>query len=173
MGESDEGRNAQGNAEASMSETGSGRPAGTSPFEPSAAGGSMTGTEKTALLERELDEKFAKFDETMLREREAVIREDNAAGNRGFEDRSSFDQGGGDQGVMEPPMPTGGSAGGSLPPGEEENLAMSTSAVPPDLTDASGDDIIARQLREAALKERDPELREKLWDEYRKYKRNQ
>jgi hypothetical protein len=32
------------------------------------------------------------------------------------------------------------------------------------------DDIVARQLREAAMKEQDPELREKLWDEYRKYK---
>ena len=26
-----------------------------------------------------------------------------------------------------------------------------------------------RQIREAAMKEKDPELREKLWDEYRKY----
>jgi len=32
------------------------------------------------------------------------------------------------------------------------------------------DDIVARQLREAAEKETDPELREKLWEEYRKYK---
>jgi hypothetical protein len=32
------------------------------------------------------------------------------------------------------------------------------------------DDIIARQLREAAMRETDPELREKLWAEYRRYK---
>lgn len=32
------------------------------------------------------------------------------------------------------------------------------------------DDIVARQLREAALRETDPVLQEKLWDEYRKYK---
>lgn len=32
------------------------------------------------------------------------------------------------------------------------------------------DDIVARQLREAAEKEQDPELKEKLWQEYRKYK---
>ena len=31
-------------------------------------------------------------------------------------------------------------------------------------------DIVARQLREAATKEADPILREKLWKEYRKYK---
>lgn len=32
------------------------------------------------------------------------------------------------------------------------------------------DDIVARQLREAAEKETDPELQAKLWEEYRKYK---
>jgi hypothetical protein len=34
------------------------------------------------------------------------------------------------------------------------------------------DDIIARRLRRAAENETDPELREKLWDEYRDYKEN-
>ena len=32
------------------------------------------------------------------------------------------------------------------------------------------DDIVARQLKEAAEKETDPELKKKLWEEYRKYK---
>ena len=32
------------------------------------------------------------------------------------------------------------------------------------------DDVVARQLREDAMREADPEVREKLWDEYRKYK---
>jgi hypothetical protein len=36
--------------------------------------------------------------------------------------------------------------------------------------DGSDDDIVARQLREAAMAEKDPALREKLWDEYRRYK---
>ena len=34
------------------------------------------------------------------------------------------------------------------------------------------DDIVARQLREAAEKETDPELKEKLWKEYEEYKNN-
>jgi len=29
---------------------------------------------------------------------------------------------------------------------------------------------VARQLREAAMREPDPDLRDKLWAEYRKYK---
>lgn len=44
-------------------------------------------------------------------------------------------------------------------------------AAPADVPDGRDDDIVARQIREAALKETDPELRDKLWDEYRKYKK--
>ena len=42
--------------------------------------------------------------------------------------------------------------------------------VPPDIPDGKDDDIVARQLREAAENEQDPELRDKLWEEYRKYR---
>ena len=55
----------------------------------------------------------------------------------------------------------GGAGGGSGP-----------NTVPADIPDGSDDDIVARQLREAAQKETDPELREKLWQEYRDYKKN-
>ena len=41
---------------------------------------------------------------------------------------------------------------------------------PDDVPMSLDDDIIAKQLREAALAEEDPELRERLWEEYRKYK---
>ena len=43
--------------------------------------------------------------------------------------------------------------------------------IPDDIPDAKDDDIIARQLREAAMAEEDPVLKEKLWEEYRKYKK--
>ncbi len=39
-----------------------------------------------------------------------------------------------------------------------------------DVPDAGDDDVVARQLREAAENETDPELREKLWEEYKRYK---
>jgi hypothetical protein len=41
---------------------------------------------------------------------------------------------------------------------------------PADIPDGSDDDVVARQLREAAEKETDPELKAKLWEEYRRYK---
>jgi hypothetical protein len=51
----------------------------------------------------------------------------------------------------------GQSAGSSSRPGNVE-------------LDTGDDDVVARQLREAAEKETDPELKRKLWEEYRKYK---
>jgi hypothetical protein len=41
---------------------------------------------------------------------------------------------------------------------------------PADIPSGDDDDVVARQLREAAEREADPAVREKLWDEYRKYK---
>jgi hypothetical protein len=41
----------------------------------------------------------------------------------------------------------------------------------PDHSDGYDDDIVARQIREAAEKETDPELKAKLWKEYEDYKR--
>ncbi|MEJ2115626.1 MAG: hypothetical protein P8X88_06170, partial [Gammaproteobacteria bacterium] len=49
----------------------------------------------------------------------------------------------------------------------------SKGTAPKNIPSGNDDDVVARQLREAAEKEQDPELREKLWDEYRKYKKQQ
>lgn len=49
-------------------------------------------------------------------------------------------------------------------------LPASPNPIPEDVPDAQGDDIVAKQLREAAISEPDPQLSAKLWDEYRKYK---
>ena len=62
-----------------------------------------------------------------------------------------------------------GSPGGRID-GTDPGAPGQTAAVPPDVGDGSDDDIVARQIRRAAETERDPELRERLWDEYRKYK---
>lgn len=43
-------------------------------------------------------------------------------------------------------------------------------AVPEDIPAANNDDAIAAQIRLAAEAETDPEIRQKLWNEYRKYK---
>ena len=52
------------------------------------------------------------------------------------------------------------------PPGTRQALGAEPSFVP----EQRDDDILARQLREAAEQEPDAVLREKLWEEYRRYK---
>ncbi len=47
-----------------------------------------------------------------------------------------------------------------------------TGAPPSAYTPSADDDIVARQLREAAEKETDPELKAKLWKEYEEYRKS-
>jgi hypothetical protein len=50
------------------------------------------------------------------------------------------------------------------------NSASDNGAVPEDIPDANNDDVVAAQIRTAAEIETDPEKKEKLWNEYRRYK---
>jgi hypothetical protein len=76
--------------------------------------------------------------------------------------------------ASEPP-PAGRAAGGddaSATPVEGAGAGGpgNTAVSPPDIGDGSDDDVVARQIRKAAESETDPDLRKKLWEEYRKYK---
>ena len=57
-------------------------------------------------------------------------------------------------------------------PASQEQEGSSNTQVS-DIPSGNDDDVIARQLREAAEAETDPEVKEKLWEEYRKYKNQQ
>lgn len=148
--------------------------------EPQGTGlGPATEQEKTQQLDQALDQKFASFDEAMLREREAVLASDNEQGNRGFSDRESYGSAGEGEGEADEELQTAMADTRPSEPGTTSRQVpgdptqASQRAIPEDIASGEDDDIIARQLREAAMKEQDPELREKLWDEYRKYKRSQ
>jgi hypothetical protein len=70
---------------------------------------------------------------------------------------------------------SGGNGGGGGGGGTGGVAGTSSSPVPkfpaPEGTPTGvDDDVVARQLREAAETEKDPELRTRLWEEYRKYK---
>jgi ribosomal protein L15 len=67
----------------------------------------------------------------------------------------------------------GGREVGSEPEGTPSAGANDASRVPEDVGDGRDDDVVARQLREAAMAEEDPAIREKLWEEYRRYKRGE
>ena len=84
---------------------------------------------------------------------------DGAEGAEGSEgSEGSQSEGGKTQG-----QDSGGSAGAEGSQGE-------ALPIPEDIDDGQGDDIVERQIRDAAMKETDPVLRERLWDEYRRIK---
>ena len=82
--------------------------------------------------------------------------------------------GGGSEGGQGATTVAGGSPGGVAEQGAYQGSGKTGSqSAPPRRAGGSGgvdDDALARQLREAAENEPDPVLREKLWEEYRKYK---
>jgi len=49
---------------------------------------------------------------------------------------------------------------------EQQNGTKAPDDIPP----ADNDSVFEKQIRQAAENETDPELRERLWNEYRKYK---
>lgn len=143
---------------------------------PSIQLGAQTEQEQVAALDAELGGRLAEFDELMRRARAAAEAEKEATGG------SPAGAYGGRGGRYEPPPPergAGGAAATGTGLGNTPDLAgetggqprqVATAAPPPGIPDGRDDDIVARQLREAASKEADPVLREKLWEEYRKYK---
>lgn len=135
------------------------------------AGSPTTGDETAAALDRELGGALEEFDRRM-REEMQRLAEETADAERAGSQGSSGDAtgeptpGGASDpgGNTEEGGDSAGSVGGSGPGG------AGSERVPADVGDGSNDDIVARQLREAAMAEDDPELREKLWEEYRRYK---
>ena len=144
------------------------------------ASANLTSEEQTQQLDQQLDERFADFDRLLLREREFLSEKQNeqgapqsnsgggsagAEGLNGFDGLDDIATDDSDSSSQNGKSSTQQTTGQNSYP--SNNTKINT---PPDLTNTKGDDVIARQLREAAQKENDPVLREKLWDEYRKYK---
>jgi len=152
-----------------------------------------TRLERTSTLDDELNAGLGEFDELLLREQQKVKASapgtvsaggsgsGSASGDRGpgasdgtdtaaagadTEDRSATDE-----------VPAGsegkpGTAQGRPADATGRGAAGTAGAAgrPADIPDGSDDDVVARQLREAAEQETDPELKKRLWEEYRKYK---
>lgn len=53
---------------------------------------------------------------------------------------------------------------------EDDEEMKGSGRVPADIPPADNDSVLETQIREAAMREEDPEKREKLWDTYRRYK---
>lgn len=140
----------------------------------------QTPQEELAQLDAALASEMAEFDEKLLVEQQRVAAKtartsESAAGGDGEGEGAGGDAEGDAQGERAGDSDGGEEqqagdrrgTGGSV---KQERRKGGSSAPPEDVPDGSDDDVVARQLREAALKESDPELRRRLWDEYRRYK---
>jgi hypothetical protein len=131
-----------------------------------------TGAEATEALDAELFSGLGEFDEMLLREQErikaATPRSDTGSGGGGGGGTGSSAADSGITGQADFGTAAEATYGEGAGPGSPRSSG-DTSA-PPGTPDGSDDDVVARQLREAAEKETDPELKKKLWEEYRKYK---
>jgi len=155
-----------------------------------------TRVEQSWTLDDELGAALGEFDEMLLREQERI----RAAAPRDSEQMAGGGGGGGEAGQQGSDGAEGGmegeqasaAAGGSTAQGSASDSAEGVGAgatiidsarggsggsppevgsqPPDDIPDGRDDDVVARQLREAAERETDPELKRRLWDEYRKYK---
>ena len=147
----------------------------------------MTTEDKRAEIDRRFDETFAVFDARMRKEQETISQEragregsaggSGAEGTEGQEGQEGQEGGGasgkGSEGGQGGDVAAGsGTQGGGGGVGGGAQGGSGSRDVPADIPDGRDDDIVARQLREAAMKEMDPELRERLWEEYRKYKQS-
>ena len=117
---------------------------------------------------------MGEIDGEILSERATILaRRNETAGQRPAPEAS----GGGAEAAEKSPAAGGGDVEkmpGEMPGAEGRRAPRPTPArmpalpVPPDVADARDDDVVCRQLREAAMQEADAALREKLWDEYRR-----
>lgn len=141
----------------------------------------MTAAERRGALDARLEQSYAVFDGLILSERERSEGSgtgdgsdvmSNGSGNGGGAGSETF---GGEEGsivVAAGPQYSSGAGNGPVGrnrQGEFDNSQQESYPVPEDIPSGNNDDVVARQIREAALSETDPELREALWDEYRTY----
>ena len=142
-------------------------------LEPDWGSDPMTTAERVAVLDRQLEASTGVFG--------AIIREEQRQQRSSRREQGNQSQSTGDSGTesvsggrnpYEASDDGGyGSVGGGIggrSGGAPENPAVFEA--PEDIPSGNDDDIVARQLREAAMREADPEVREALWNEYRKYK---
>lgn len=178
---------ARGSGPASATSTGSvtgstGSVTGSGPGSARGSGpGVLTSGEQVAILDGELERGMGEFDAMILEQQTARRRAQREQGRQepvqtasaggviaGQGGRESGQEGGFGRATGGGSYSVGGGMGGvgagRVPP--------DTAKYPPpaDIPSGNDDDVVARQLREAAMREADPAVREKLWAEYRKYK---
>ena len=134
-----------------------------------------TNAQRRARLEGELEESVGGLDEVLSQEQQKI----ESVGRN----TEGFGGNGGRGGVGLGKQSTGGSQRGNTSDQSARNTNSTKPSIgglsqeeiqartPDDIPDLISEDVVSKQLREAALSEDDPKLRERLWEEYRNYNR--
>jgi hypothetical protein len=170
--------------------TGAGDPAA------GANGPGQTSDERRAAIDKQLNDSLGSFDAELRTEQQRVAQERDArratAAGSATADAPGADKSGGSPGTASTEAPQedadkpgapGQHPGRARPRDSSGDLKSEKASKKPDdnagngasareIPDGSDDDVVARRLRQAAQQETDPELKEKLWQEYIDYKRN-
>ena len=176
---------------------GAGSDASTAPIpapaaDPSGAGPAKTPDERRAEADRKLDASLGDFDSQVRKEQARIAREreerrtsrgsgdgggsgdgagsDERRGGRG--PRGDGDMRSDKDGRAERGDKRDGDMKSDKPDASGPGSGKGPGTAPPGVGSGENDDLVAKQLREAAEKETDPELREKLWKEYQDYKKS-
>jgi hypothetical protein len=146
--------------------------------------GSISGSDSASSV---FDESLGVFDQEMASER--IVIASSGEGPEGMSAQEAADASAVQSGVLEGEIPMENASGESSigEAGDQDQDEASSQQqddtgesshqseqmkerIPDDIPmDGTGEDVIARQIREAAIQEDDPEIREALWDEYRKH----
>jgi len=141
---------------------------------PSPPSETETVSEELDSLDNSLQQSLGQFDEMLLRENEQIAlqkstQSQGGTSSNGDNESASASSGTGSKsGDPSTDTKSSESTNQSEIRTDTEHTGKNDQKKSPGL--AKDDDIVARQLREAAEKETDPEIKEKLWEEYRKYK---
>lgn len=181
MGAAGEGSGENGGNEGSGAEAGSDDTGPATGKPPGGSGGTGTGpltpAEQVAILDARLESGSGDFDRIILEEqaRQRSARRSSTRPDAPEPEDDGGAAGSREQGPYGEEVATAGGYGsrgsGSVnTPGGAPPANSAKYPPPADIPSGNDDDVVARQLREAAMREPDPAVREKLWDEYRKYK---
>jgi len=126
-----------------------------------------TQTAQQGKLQSTLDD----FDREIMNERQVLAASEAPASESQLDVQETEQEPSRGPGAEQDNRSVEGGSGGFQVNAQPIPVRRAGTPIPDDIPDARDDDIIARQLREAAMQEEDPVLKEKLWEEYKRYKR--
>ncbi len=125
------------------------------------------GNDKVGTLEDELEQSLIVFDGQIKDARQRVLAPDR---NTGIPDGAILTTATATTATIEHENPGEGSGNAQGSVNQQQNARNDPDLIPEGVGNGQGDDIVAQQLREAAMAETDPRLKAKLWEEYKRYK---